>query len=150
MPQSLSNLAVHLVFSTKDRRPWLRDGERGQLHAYLIGILQNLGCPSIETGSVTDHVHILFQLSRTKTLAAVVEEIKTSSSKWLKTLAAHYADFHWQRGYSAFSVSASAVERVRTYIRNQAAHHARKPFQDEVRALLRRSGLEFDERYVWD
>src|SRR6185295_18477265 len=118
MPQSLANVLVHLIFSTKERRPLLRDDVRPKLHAYIIGILENHGSPSLATNSVADHIHILFSLSRTITIAKIVEKVKTGSSSWLKTQGNDYRDFHWQNGYGAFSIGQSQVEDVKKYIAN--------------------------------
>jgi len=104
MSQSLANIVVHLVFSTKDRRPLLRDAERGQLHAYITGILNNQDSPLIEINSVPDHIHVLFAQSKNHAPAKIVEQIKTASSGWIKTLDAWYRDFAWQGGYGEFSV----------------------------------------------
>lgn len=150
MPQSLANVLVHLVFSTKDRKPILHDPIRSNLHAYIIGILKNHGSPSLEMNSVTDHIHILFSLSRTITIAKIVEEIKTGSSLWLKTQGGEYRDFHWQNGYGAFSIGQSQVEDLKNYIVNQPEHHRKISFQDEYRKFLKRYEIQYDERYVWD
>ena len=125
MSQSLANLVVHLVFSTKERRPWLRDEERGQLHAYITGILKNLDSPLIEINSVRDHIHILFAQSKNHAPAKIVEQVKASSSGWIKTQNAWYADFAWQAGYGEFSVSPMHVGAVREYIRNQEVEDER-------------------------
>lgn len=150
MPQSLSSVLVHLVFTTKHRREWLTDDIRTELHAYMTGILGNLNSPSLQVGGIEDHIHILFALSRSKTIAEIVETIKTSSSKWIKSKGALWSEFHWQSGYSAFSVSESQSDRVVQYIRNQVEHHRTLPFQDELRRLLERHRVSYDERYVWD
>ena len=150
MPQSLANVLVHLVFSTKERRPLLRDDVRSKLHAYIIGILENHGSPSLETNSVADHIHILFSLSRTITIAKIVEEVKTGSSSWLKTQGDDYRNFHWQNGYGAFSIGQSQMEEVKKYIANQPEHHRKISFQDEYRKFLERYQIQYDERYVWD
>jgi putative transposase len=150
MPQSLSSVLVHLVFSTKNREPWLREAIESELYAYATTVLKNLGCPALAINGTADHVHALFHLSRTKTIAEVVEELKTSTSKWIKTKGGDLKGFHWQTGYSAFSVSQSYVAIVTDYIRRQKEHHARQSFQDEFRALLQRHEIAFDERYVWD
>ena len=150
MSQSLAKNLIHLTFSVKDRRPLIRDEERSQLHAYALGILANCDSPSLETNSVRDHAHVLFLLSRTWALAQVVKELKGSTSRWLREHGEWYKDFHWQGGYAAFSVSESQVERVRTYIRGQREHHAKTGFQDELRALLNRHHIDYDERYLWD
>src|SRR5206468_2188102 len=105
---------------------------------------------SLETNSVSDHMHILFLLSKNVALAKVIGEVKESTSSWIKTLDPWYRDFYWQGGYASFSVSESRAETVRRYIRNQQAHHKKVTFQDELRALLTRHKVEYDERYVWD
>lgn len=148
MPQSLATVLVHAVFSTKDRTPWITPEIRQELHPYLVGVLQNIGCPSIQTGGVEDHVHILFRMSRTITLSQVIEKVKTSSSKWVKTKG--LPNFAWQAGYGAFSVGPGEADRIIAYIKGQAEHHRKLSFQDELRELLQESGLEFDERYLWD
>ena len=150
MPQSLSSVLIHLVFSTKHREPWIRASIESELHAYGSTVLRNLGCPALDMNGTADHLHTLFALSRVTTIADVVEELKTSTSKWIKTKGEAFAGFHWQGGYAAFSVSQSNVEQVRDYIQRQKEHHATRSFQDEVRALLTRHGVSFDERYVWD
>jgi REP element-mobilizing transposase RayT len=150
MSQSLAKILIHVTFSTKERRPLIRDQERDKLHAYVIGILENLKSPSLQMNSVTDHVHILFSLAKTQTLSYVVGELKESSSAWIKTQHAWYRDFYWQGGYAAFSVSESQAETVCRYIRNQPEHHKKVSFQDELRALFERHKVAYDERYVWD
>jgi REP element-mobilizing transposase RayT len=150
MAQSLANIYVHLIFSTKNREPLIRDELRVELHAYMATVLANLKCPAVLINSVEDHVHILFNLNRTTTLANVVEEVKKSSSKWMKPKRADLAFFSWQAGYGAFSVSESNVPKVANYIRNQEEHHRKTSFQDEFREFLRRHRIEFDERYLWD
>jgi putative transposase len=112
MPQSLADVLIHLVFSTKGRAPFLKTAEvREQLNAYLVGALKDLGCPSLITRSVEDHVHILCQLSRTIAIAQLVKEVKSNSSVWLKDQGPGLRDFHWQAGYGAFSVSHSNKEQ---------------------------------------
>lgn len=150
MPQSLSRVLVHLVFSTKHRERFLTPSIQKELHPYLAGTLDRIDCPSLQVGGVEDHVHLLFGLSRTRTVAEVVEKLKTSSSKWLKAKEARFAAFHWQSGYGAFSVSQSDAGKVVDYIRNQEEHHRKLTFQDEYRRLLERYRVSFDERYVWD
>ncbi|MEI6779384.1 MAG: IS200/IS605 family transposase [Verrucomicrobiota bacterium] len=120
MPQSLSRILIHLVFSTKNRERVLTRAIQTELHPYLAGTLDNIECPSLQAGGVEDHVHLFFGLSRTRTVADVVETVKTSSSKWIKTKGAEFAGFHWQSGYGAFSVSQSDADAVVAYIRNQA------------------------------
>jgi REP element-mobilizing transposase RayT len=149
MPQSLSCLLLHLIFSTKDRFPLLRDDDLlTRTHAYLGGILREADCPLLTIGGTADHVHAFFQLSRTLQVAKLVELIKSNSSRWVKTQGIH--NFAWQRGYACFSVGKSQAEAVATYIRNQAEHHRHISYQDEVREFFRRYEVAFDVRYVWD
>jgi REP element-mobilizing transposase RayT len=150
MPQSLSQIYVHLVFSTKDRKPWLCDDSmRDQLHAYMAKVLRdNVDSPALVINSVEDHVHALIRLSRRFAVMKVVQECKVATSKWLKRQR-RLANFAWQSAYGAFSVSASKTEQVKTYILNQHQHHQRVSFQDEFRELCRRHRLALDERYVW-
>ena len=150
MPQSLARLCVHLVFSTKHREPCLHDRVRPDLHAYMATVLKNLGCPALIINSVADHVHILLDLGRTVSVSAAVEDVKKSSSKWIKTQGDEFAAFAWQAGYGAFAVSESNVAAVRQYIEHQAEHHRKTNFQDEYRAFLVKHNIAFDERYVWD
>ena len=150
MPQSLARLCVHLVFSTKQRERFINDDVRQSLHAYMATVLENLGCPPVLINSMDDHVHILFELGRTVSISQAVEEVKTTSSKWIKTQGAPFTVFAWQSGYGAFSVSESNVPAVRDYIANQREHHRTKSFQEEYRAFLTKHGITFDERYVWD
>jgi putative transposase len=151
MPQSLSAVYIHLVFSTKERRPLLRDKTvRASLHAQLGGISKTLECPPLLVGGVEDHVHMLCRFSRKITQAEWVKELKRVSNAWLKELGRDYGDFQWQGGYADFSVSQSNLEQVKGYIAGQEEHHRRMTFQDELRALLRRHKIEFDERFVWD
>jgi REP element-mobilizing transposase RayT len=151
MPQSLSAVYIHLVFSTKERRPWFRDlALRSSLHGYIGEISKRLDCPPIIVGGVEDHVHGLSRLGRTMTQGELVKELKRVSSSWLKEQDAEFADFRWQGGYAAFSVSQSNLEQVKRYIALQAEHHRKMSFQDELRTLLRKHEVEWDERYAWD
>ncbi|HSL55425.1 MAG TPA: transposase [Pyrinomonadaceae bacterium] len=151
MAQSLARLWTHLIFSTKDRFPFLTDTVlRREMHAYLADMLRHQGCETLIVGGVEDHTHSLFALSRTHAIASVVKEIKRTSSGWVKEASRKLARFHWQGGYAAFSVSQSNLTDVMRYIENQEEHHKRVTFQDEYRAFLNAYGIEFDERYVWD
>jgi REP element-mobilizing transposase RayT len=150
MPQSLAKNLIHLVFSTKDRRPLIDDAVRENLHNYAGGILRDLESPALLMNSVSDHIHVLFNLHRTKALSDVVMELKRGTSQWMKEQGPQHASFYWQSGFGAFSVSQSNVKAVEEYIAKQAEHHAVKTFQEEFRDLLKRYEVEFDERYVWD
>ena len=149
MPQSLSKILVHLIFSTKHREPLIAPDIRPRLHAYIVGILGNLQTASLQTGGVADHVHVLFALGRTISPAEVVEEVKKSSSKWMKADGG-VPRFSWQAGYGAFSVGESQAESVIRYIRDQEQHHRKFTFQEEFRKFLQRYKVAYDERYVWD
>ena len=150
MPQSLARNLVHLIYSTKNRDACLTPAIRQKLFAYQAGIFQEWESPAIVIGGEVDHVHALFVLSKNHALRKVIEEVKKGSSKWIKTQERMFAAFHWQNGYGAFSVSQSQVAQARRYIEQQSDHHRTRTFQDELRLLLRRYGIECDERYVWD
>ena len=151
MSQSLTRLWTHLIFSTKDRFPFLRDKVlRDEMHAYLATILRAHDCETLIVGGVEDHTHSLFALPRTHAIANIVKEIKRTSSGWIKGTSRKLSKFYWQGGYAAFSVSQSNVSDVIHYIENQEEHHKRVTFQDEYRAFLNAYGVEFDERYLWD
>lgn len=150
MPQSLSYLLTHIVFSTKDRAPVLDATVRPALHAYLATVARNVDCECFRVGGVADHVHLAVRLSRTITMAQLLEELKTSSSKWLKTQSSALTAFAWQRGYGAFSVGPSDLNTLLHYIDTQEEHHRSRTFQDEYRAFLKKYGIAYDERYVWD
>ena len=151
MAQSLARLWTHLIFSTKNRFPFLTDRVlRAEMHAYLAEMLRTHGCETLVVGGVEDHAHALFSLSRTLPIASVVKEVKRTSSGWIKECSRQLSKFHWQGGYAAFSVSQSNLKEVIRYIENQEEHHKRVTFQDEYRAFLKAYGVEYDERYVWD
>lgn len=150
MPQSLAQILVHFVFSTKNREPWIADPVRDDLHAYIGGIVQNLSGTLLKAGSVEDHIHLLVVHPRTCSPAEIVEAMKTGSSKWIKTKRPSTAAFHWQNGYGAFSISPSHRSALESYIGGQREHHRKTTFQEEYRELLKKYGIAFDERYVWD
>jgi REP element-mobilizing transposase RayT len=148
MPQTLSFTLVHIIFSTKDRRPLLTDAIRTELFPYLATVVRDKKCECFRAGGVADHVHLAVRLHPTTSLAKLVEEAKVASSKWLKVKGV--SGFGWQRGYAAFSVSPADVGAVVRYIEGQEAHHRRRDFQEEMRAFLEKYHVVFDERYVWD
>ena len=149
MPQSLSSVLVHLIFSTKNREPWLDSGVRPRMHAYLATICRNLRADFVHAGGVSDHVHIATTLPRTLSTAQLVEQIKKASSKWVKEVDVRYRGFFWQRGYGAFSVSPSQLKAVLKYIESQQEHHRIRTFQEEYLELLQRCRVEYDERFLW-
>ncbi|MEO1524507.1 MAG: IS200/IS605 family transposase [Planctomycetota bacterium] len=150
MPQSLVQVYVHIIFSTKQRAPYLSDpAGRARLHAYLSGACKGQGCPSLQVGGVEDHVHLLVRLAKTIDVATLIRELKKESSKWVKAeLRIH--GFSWQTGYGAFSISPSHVESVVEYIRRQELHHRECSFHDEFRRICGKYNVPIDERYVWD
>lgn len=149
--QSLANVLVQLVFSTKNRYPFLSDNAiRNQMHAYLGGACNGLDCNVIIVGGTADHVHILCKLSRNISISKMVGEIKRESSKWVKTKSNMLSKFSWQNGYGIFSVGKSEVGKVKSYIFKQEEHHRKRSFQDEYRLFLKGYEVKYDERYVWD
>ena len=148
MPSTYLSLHYHLIFSTKERRLLIADPWRDHLHAYLGGTVHTLGGVPQAVGGTADHVHMLVGLRATHCLADVLREIKRPSSQWVhETLGV--AEFAWQEGYGAFTVSASGLAAVKRYILRQEEHHRKKTFQEEYVELLQRSGVEYDERYLW-
>ncbi|MHC4696092.1 MAG: IS200/IS605 family transposase [Planctomycetota bacterium] len=150
MAQSLAQILIHVVFSTKARYPYLRADVRPELHAYTATVLKSLDSPVILVNSVDDHAHVLCHLSKNNAACDLIQKVKTSTSKWLKTKGGILTKFRWQNGYGAFSVSPSQADSVRKYIEDQEIHHRKVSFQDEFRRLISGHGLELDERYVWD
>jgi len=150
MSQSLSSVLIHLVFSTKNREPFITTEVETELHPYIAKIFRELKSPSLAIDGTNDHVDVLFSLARVITIADLVEEVKTSSSKWIKTKSREFRNFHWQRGYGAFSIGQSNVVSMKRYVQNQKEHHRRVTFQDEYRKFLSAYGIDYDERFVWD
>ncbi len=150
MGQSLVKNYIHIVFSTKNRIPIIYPPYEVELHNYLGGICKNMECLPIKIGGYRDHIHILCLLSKKITLMKLVEELKSHSSKWMKTKDESLKNFYWQDGYGAFSVNPSEVDMVIKYITNQHEHHSKAAFQDEYRAFLKKYAVEYDERYVWE
>ncbi|NIV95382.1 IS200/IS605 family transposase [candidate division KSB1 bacterium] len=150
MPQSLACILVHIVFSTKHREPFIKSEIETELFKYMSSIYRAYHSPALAMNGTENHVHTLTSLSKTITLSKLIEEVKRSSSKWFKTKGDAYKNFYWQNGYGAFSIGQSNVEALKKYIANQKGHHKKQTFQDEFRALLKRYGVQYDERYVWD
>jgi REP element-mobilizing transposase RayT len=150
MPQSFTKLYAHLIFSTKNRKPFLDDPIRPRVHAYLATALRDLDSPFVVAGGVADHVHVLFDMGKMHAPVKIVEQVKRESSKFVKTLGSRYKNFYWQRGYALFSVGPTQRSDVEAYVRNQEEHHRKITFQDELRMFLKRYEMDYDERYVWD
>jgi REP element-mobilizing transposase RayT len=151
--QSLSQIWVHLIFSTKKRKPFLKNPElRKRLHHFAT-VCNQQHCQPLIIGGVEDHVHLLINLHKSQSLSAIIEKIKKYSSRWIKTLASedeYLKQFYWQNGYGAFSVSQSNIEKVKHYIENQKIHHKKVSFQEELRKILSICGVAYDEKYIWD
>ncbi|HXG63970.1 MAG TPA: IS200/IS605 family transposase [Blastocatellia bacterium] len=148
MPSTHTSLRYHLVFSTKDRIPMIAQDWQAQLHAYLGGIVKDVGGVPLAVGGMADHVHLLIGLKPTHCLADVLREVKGGSSEWVHATLGR-KKFAWQPGYGGYTVSPSNIERVRQYILHQQEHHRRRTFQEEYVEMLRMSGIEYDERYLW-
>ena len=150
MPQSLSKVYLHIVFSTKDRVEVIDDEVKTELYRYMAGILKNLECPAIKIGGAIDHIHILNVFSRKITISKMVGILKKDSSKWVKTKGEKFQNFHWQNGYGIFSVGQSDVDAINSYIGKQNIHHRKTTFQDELRVLFKEYNIAYDEKYIWD
>jgi putative transposase len=149
VPQSYVSLPIHVVFSTKNRAPFIQPEWESRLYAYIGGILREEKCVLLAAGGMPDHVHLLISLSKEKSVSEVLRVLKTNSSRWIHQTIPNQADFAWQSGYSAFAVSQSNLDKLRQYLAKQKAHHAKMTFKDELLALLQRHGIEHDERYLW-
>ncbi len=150
MPQSLSNILVHIVFSTKLSKPFIAQAIKKELYSYMASILKDCYCSPIIIGGVEDHVHVLCKLSKTRSISSVIEDVKKKSSKWIKNKGIEYKDFYWQNGYGAFSIGKSQVNTLKEYIQKQEDHHRNKSFKEEFLEILNRYGIEYDEHYLWD
>lgn len=150
MGQSLANILVHIIFSTKKRQPIIQQNIKKELYSYITGIARTYESEVHEIGGIEDHVHLLISLPRTVPLSKLVEDIKKGSSKWIKTKGNLYIDFAWQNGYGAFSIGQSGYENLRKYIQMQEDHHKNISFQDEYREFLKKYRIIHDEKYVWD
>ena len=150
MPQSFVCLHVHLVFSTKNRARLIDEELTTRLYDYIGGIVRRRNGALIAAGGMPDHIHLLISLGKETSISDLVRTIKSNSSKWIHETFPQRQGFRWQSGYGAFAVSQSNLEGVTSYIGGQAEHHRKESFQDELRALLKRCKIEFDERYMWD
>jgi REP element-mobilizing transposase RayT len=150
MPQSLAKVNIHLVFSTKKQVKIIDPDIEIELYPYMAKLFRECDSPALIINGTENHLHSLFLLSRKFTISQVVEKVKKTSSKWIKTKGEKYKSFFWQNGYGAFSISQSHVEIVRNYISNQKPHHRQVTFQEEYIRLLKKYEIEYDERYVWD
>ena len=150
MANTYTNLLCHIVFSTKNRKPLIREDDKETLYAYIGGIVRGERGAQLEIGGMPDHLHILASFKADTAVATMMRRIKANSSGWMNRRPEARSRFGWQNGYAAFSVSESQVEKVRQYIRNQPEHHGRKTFQEEFVELLRKHKVDFNEKYLWD
>ena len=150
MPQSLSKVYVHIIFSTKNRLNTIDKIIESSLYEYIGGICKGMECNPLIVGGHKNHIHVLCLLSRKVTQMKLLEEVKKQSSKWIKTKGQQYQKFYWQDGYGIFSVKPSETNSVVDYIRKQEEHHEQKSFKDELRGLLSKHKVDYDERYLWD
>ena len=150
MAQSLANILIHIIFSTKKRQSMILPEIMPELYTYMTGIARVKKSEVHEIGGVEDHVHLLVSLPRTLPLSKLVEDVKKGSSKWIKTKGKPYTNFAWQNGYGAFSIGQSTYEDLRKYIQTQKDHHKNISFQDEYRAFLKKYRIVYDEKHVWD
>jgi putative transposase len=151
MSQSLSRILLHIIFSTKNRFPFLTDREmQTRMHGYLARVFNENDSPAIEVGGTENHVHILCLLSRNHAVSEIIKNAKVYSSIWAKTLGGKCTKFSWQTGYGVFSINRSQIEPVREYILDQAEHHHRKTFREEYLEFLREYKVPYDERYLWE
>ncbi|HMM80702.1 MAG TPA: IS200/IS605 family transposase [Pyrinomonadaceae bacterium] len=148
MGQSYTNLLYHIAFATKDRQPLIVGERRERLYEYLGGIIRNLGGISLGINGMPDHMHVLAKLRPDRALSDMLRDVKANSSGWMHEVFPEASNFAWQRGYGAFTVSASQVEKVQRYIAEQEIHHAKRDFRDEFVELLVKNRIEFDERYL--
>ena len=148
MSDSYTNLLYHIVFSTKDRQPLITDAYESRLHDYIGGTIRNLGGVSLGINSTEDHVHVLAKLRPDKAVSDVLRDLKANASGWMHDVFPELKDFSWQRGYGAFTVSASNVAKVQDYIARQKEHHQKQSFRDEFIEFLKANGIEYNEKYI--
>lgn len=149
MAQTLTRILVHLIYSTKDRRNFIKPAIEPELYAYTAAIAKTNESLLLAIGGTLDHVHLLLSMSKNIALADIVMAVKKDSSKWIKTKGPDFRDFHWQEGYGAFSIGESQVAAVKAYIAGQKTHHRTVSFQDELLAFLKKYNLPYDQRYLW-
>jgi REP element-mobilizing transposase RayT len=150
MAQSLANIILHIVFSTKDRRPLIRPQIEDELYKYIAGVCKNLHCPLIKINGVEDHIHILLHLSRTISVSDLIRDLKANSSRWIKSKGSDYNEFCWQGGFGVFSLSRRNLDGAICYLDGQKDHHKTVTFKEELIAMLKRAKISFDEKYLWD
>ena len=149
MAQTLVSLMVHVIFSTKNREPFITPEIEPELFAYIGGILKNHESRLLDAGGTADHVHLLISQSKNLSLSSLMKDVKKDSSSWIKTKGQLFRNFHWQDGYGAFSIGKSDLPELKKYIERQKEHHRKRTFQEELIAFLDEYGIAYDERYLW-
>ena len=149
MAQTLVSLLVHVIFSTKNREPFISPSLEPELFAYIGGILKNQNSRLLDAGGTADHVHLLISQSKNVSLSSLMKDLKKDSSFWIKTKGRQFDNFHWQDGYGAFSIGHSQIAALKKYISQQKEHHRKRTFQEELMAFLDEYGMEYDVRYLW-
>ena len=150
MAQTLVSLLTHVIFSTKNREPFITPEIEPELFAYVGGILQNYESRLLAAGGTVNHVHLLISQSKNISLSSLMKDVKKDSSAWIKTKGKEFANFYWQDGYGAFSVGAKELHGVKKYIASQKEHHRKRSFREELIEFLDEYGIQYDERYLWN
>jgi putative transposase len=149
MAHTATNVLVHFIFSTHHRAPLINPEIQVDLHAYLGGIIREIGGVALCINGMADHVHLLGRMPSTHSVADLARPVKTNSSRWVHERWPKFKNFAWQAGYGAFSVSESGIVAVRVYIAHQQQHHTRRSFEDEFVAFLKKNRITVDEKYLW-
>ena len=149
MANTFTSLHYHLIFSTKNREPWISHDIEERIWKFFGGIARENEMKALQIGGMPDHVHVILGLPPTQTVSKTMQQLKGGSSKWIKETFPRMCGFGWQDGYGAFTVSKSNLPETIKYVQDQREHHRVKSFQEEYLAFLIRHGIEYDERYVW-
>ena len=150
MAQTLVSLMVHVIFSTKNREPFITPEIESELFAYMGGILKNHESRLLDAGGTADHVHLLVSQSKNMSISSLMKDVKKDSSLWIKTKGSEFRNFHWQDGYGAFSIAKSDSREWKKYIAGQEEHHRKRTFKEELIDVLEEYGIVYDERYLWN
>jgi putative transposase len=150
MAHSFVSGLFHCTFSTKGRRKIITPDLQDRLWPYMGGIAQENGLTALSIGGVEDHIHLLLAISSTMSIAKAIQQIKGGSSKWIHETFPKHRNFSWQEGYGAFSIGISQINRTISYIQSQSEHHRKLSFQEEFLQILKKHGIKYEERYIWD
>ena len=149
MAGTFTNILMHIVFSTKDHRPWIDETGRRRAFDYLGGIIKAENAVLYEINGTADHVHLLVRMRPDVSVSDFLRNLKSKSSGWIRRTFPALKEFHWQDGYGAFSVSRSQTEKVKRYIADQRGHHKKEDFKTEFLKIQKANNLSYDERYIW-